>query len=92
MHGLDITVALGLDRRVPEDRLRVVLDGVTPRSARYFGADVRGVELRADGLDWSFGAGTPVTGAARDLLLALFGRKLPAGRLRGAAHRRFTVG
>ena len=29
IHGLDITVALGLDRRVPEDRLRTVLAAVT---------------------------------------------------------------
>ncbi|MFG2868736.1 hypothetical protein [Streptomyces sp. NPDC048338] len=31
VHGLDITTALGLDRRVPEDRLRTVLAQVGPR-------------------------------------------------------------
>lgn len=30
VHGLDITVALGHPRRVPEDRLRLLLDAVTP--------------------------------------------------------------
>ena len=30
LHGLDITVALGIDRRVPEDRIRILLDTVTP--------------------------------------------------------------
>ena len=38
IHGLDITVALGLDRRVPEDRLRTVLAAVTgPKSRKFLG-------------------------------------------------------
>lgn len=38
IHGLDVTVALGLDRRVPEDRLRVVLDVITtPKGLKSFG-------------------------------------------------------
>ncbi|MFM9370898.1 maleylpyruvate isomerase family mycothiol-dependent enzyme [Streptomyces sp. Da 82-17] len=81
VHGLDITVALGLDRRVPEERLRVLLGQVTYRSAKFFGADLSGVCLRADDLDWSFGTGTPVTGAAQDLLLYAYGRRVPEGRL-----------
>ncbi|MGW1376288.1 maleylpyruvate isomerase family mycothiol-dependent enzyme [Streptomyces sp. NPDC002446] len=92
VHGLDITVALGLDRRVPEDRVRLLLEHVTPRSARFFGADLGGVALRADDLDWSFGAGAPLSGAAQDLLLVAFGRKLPAGRLRGEPQHRFMAG
>ncbi|MFF4699256.1 maleylpyruvate isomerase family mycothiol-dependent enzyme [Streptomyces chattanoogensis] len=91
VHGLDIAVALDLDRRVPEDRLRAVLDTVTPRSARFFGADLTGVSLHADDLDWSFGSGTPLYGAAQDLVLVAFGRKLPPGRLRGEHGGRFTV-
>lgn len=90
VHGLDITVALGLDRRVPEDRVRVLLESVTPRSARFFGARLDGVRLQADDLDWSFGAGTPVHGAAQDLLLVAFGRRLPPGRLRGEDLDRFV--
>lgn len=91
IHGLDITTALGLDRRVPLDRLRTVLEGSTSRrSVRYFGVDLDGIELRADDLNWSYGAGTPVTGAGQDLLLVLSGRKLPEGRLTGAAAR-FTA-
>ncbi|MFB7942587.1 maleylpyruvate isomerase family mycothiol-dependent enzyme [Streptomyces sp. NPDC056049] len=81
VHGLDITVALGLDRQVPADRLRVLLDHVTHRSAKFFGADLSGTQLRADDTDWVFGSGTPVTGAAQDLLLLAFGRRLPEGRL-----------
>ncbi|MFI1620415.1 maleylpyruvate isomerase family mycothiol-dependent enzyme [Streptomyces lydicus] len=90
VHGLDITVALGHDRRVPEDRLRVLLDHVTARSARFFGADLAGIQLRATDLDWSFGTGTPLTGAGADLLLVAFGRKLPTGRLQGEPQDRFT--
>ena len=71
IHGLDITVALGLDRSVPADRLRFVLDGVSPRQVKYFGVDLQGIELQADDLDWSYGTGTPLTGAAQDLLLVL---------------------
>ncbi|MFD5764464.1 maleylpyruvate isomerase family mycothiol-dependent enzyme [Streptomyces sp. NPDC127049] len=85
VHGLDITVALGLDRKVPAERLRVLLDHVTHRSARFFGADLSGTQLRADDTDWVFGSGTPVTGAAQDLLLLAFGRRLPEGRLDRAA-------
>lgn len=78
VHGLDVTVALGLGRRVPADRLRVVLDAVTePRSLRHFGTDLAGVQLRADDLDWTFGSGTPRTGAAQHLVLLLCGRQLP---------------
>ncbi|MEU4967365.1 maleylpyruvate isomerase family mycothiol-dependent enzyme [Streptomyces smyrnaeus] len=91
VHGLDITVALGHERRVPEERIRVLLDGITPRSAKFFGADLGGVTLQADDLDWSYGAGAPVSGAAQDLLLVAFGRRLPPGRLGGEAADRFTA-
>ena len=92
IHGLDVSVPLGLDRRVPEETLRIVLAGVTkPKSLKHFGAELDGVELRAEDLDWSFGSGTPVSGAAQDLALVICGRALPSGRLRGAASSRFTA-
>ncbi|MEU5883873.1 maleylpyruvate isomerase family mycothiol-dependent enzyme [Spirillospora sp. NPDC047279] len=92
VHGLDITVALGLERRVPQERLRVVLEGMaTPRGVRYFGADLDGVRLAADDMDWSYGSGTPVTGAAQDLLMVLAGRRLPAGHLAGEHSARFAA-
>ncbi|ARF57786.1 maleylpyruvate isomerase family mycothiol-dependent enzyme [Streptomyces gilvosporeus] len=91
VHGLDIALPLDLRRRVPEDRLRIVLDTVSPRSAKFFGAALSGVALHADDLDWSFGSGTPLYGAAQDLLLVAFGRTLPAGRLQGEASGRFTA-
>ncbi|WP_327271409.1 maleylpyruvate isomerase family mycothiol-dependent enzyme [Streptomyces sp. NBC_01224] len=91
IHGLDITVALGLDRRVPEARLRILLESVDARTLRFFGADLGGIALRADDLDWSFGTGTPVSGAAQDLLLLAYGRRLPPGHLRGELHDRFVA-
>jgi uncharacterized protein (TIGR03083 family) len=90
IHGLDFTVPLGIDRKVPEDRLRIVLGGLNAKNLKFFGTDLTGVELRADDLDWSLGSGTAVSGAAQDLLMVLCGRKLPAGRLRGAPSARFT--
>jgi uncharacterized protein (TIGR03083 family) len=91
VHGLDVTVALGLDRRVPEERLRPVLDGLrASRARRYFGVDLTGVELRADDLDWSLGSGTVLSGRAQDLLLVVCGRRLPAGLLRGEPSDRFV--
>ncbi len=91
IHGLDITVPLGLDQPVPGHRLRLVLDIITsPGTLEQFGANTGGIQLRADDLDWSFGSGTPVSGQAQDLLLALTGRKLPTGRLRGSENARFS--
>jgi len=92
IHGLDITVALGIDRTVPADRLRHILGDLKPRQLKYFGVDLTGIELRATDLDWTFGAGEPLTGAAQDLLLILSGRSLPPGHLTGPAAARFTTG
>ncbi len=84
IHGLDITVPLGLAFTVPEERLRRVLPGsAAERSVRYFGTELSGIEVRATDLDWALGSGAPLRGAAQDLLLALCGRKLPPGRLTG---------
>jgi uncharacterized protein (TIGR03083 family) len=92
IHGLDITVPLGLAFAVPEERLRLVLPGSpTGKTVRFFGADLAGIEFRARDMDWTLGAGTPLTGAAADLLLAMCGRKLPAGRLSGEAAARFSA-
>ncbi|MEV7624235.1 hypothetical protein [Actinoplanes sp. NPDC089786] len=90
IHGLDITVGLGLARRPPVERVGLVLSGLRPRNVAFFGVDLTGVELRATDLDWRFGDGQPVDGTAQDLLLAVCGRRLPAGRLTGAAADRFV--
>jgi uncharacterized protein (TIGR03083 family) len=91
IHGLDITVALGLDRRVPGERLRTVLAAVAgPKSQKFFGTDLAGIALCAEDLDWSLGAGIPLSGQAQDLVLVLCGRTLPPGHLRGEPSARFT--
>lgn len=90
IHGLDITTALQLNRRVPLDRLEIIFAAMKPEQIKYFGTDLTGIALRADDLDWSYGTGTPLIGAAQDLLLVLCNRRLPAGRLRGEASARFT--
>ncbi|NEW45382.1 maleylpyruvate isomerase family mycothiol-dependent enzyme [Nocardia cyriacigeorgica] len=91
IHGLDITVGLGLDQGVPADRLLLVLDSVRPKQVKYFGVDLNGIQLRADDLDWSYGTGTPLTGRAQDLLMVLCGRTLPAGHLHGPVADRFSA-
>jgi uncharacterized protein (TIGR03083 family) len=91
IHGLDVTVGLGLDRQVPLDRLTLVLDAMTTKNVTYFGVDLAGVALEATDLDWRMGDGTPVRGRAQDLLLLVCGRRLPAGLLDGAAAGRFTA-
>lgn len=92
VHGLDVTVPLGVDRRVPEGPLRRVLDGLAnPKGLKWFGVSLDGVELRATDLEWSHGSGTPVTGAAQDLVLVLTGRRLPPGHLHGDQAARFTA-
>jgi uncharacterized protein (TIGR03083 family) len=83
IHGLDITIALGLGRSVPAYRIDLVLSGLSPKNVAFFGADLAGVSLQATDRDWSFGAGTPVRGEAQDLLMVICGRKLPPGHLKG---------
>lgn len=92
IHGLDASLPLGIDRRVPRDRLRVVLDSITaPAARKHFGTDLGGIELRASDMTWSFGSGQPVSGTAQDLALVLCGRKLPPGRLAGEQASRFVI-
>ncbi|SDP36130.1 maleylpyruvate isomerase family mycothiol-dependent enzyme [Lentzea jiangxiensis] len=80
IHGLDITVALGLDRKVPHERLRMVLDGMKPANVEYFGADLRDKRLEATDLEWAFGQGQPVRDEAQNLLLLVCGRRLPSAQ------------
>src|SRR5215472_4195828 len=91
IHGLDVSVPLGVGRRVPEHRVRLVLDAITaPKARKHFGTDVSGIELRASDIDWSFGSGVRLSGAAQDLALVLCGRKLARGRLDGELAARFS--
>ena len=80
IHGLDATVALGLDRQVPLERLRLIFDAMKPRQLKYFGVDLTGVQLQATDLDWTYGTGTPLKRPAQELLLHLCGRTIGVTR------------
>lgn len=85
IHGLDITVPLGTSPSATAENLRIVLDDLTSGGAHaHFGFDLGGLRLHATDMDWSFGSGKPVGGAAADLTLLICGRQLPAGRIEGA--------
>jgi uncharacterized protein (TIGR03083 family) len=82
IHGLDITVPLGVPRRSPDETIRAVLDGLTHGGTHaHFGIDIDGLRLGATDIDWTYGSGRPVGGAAGDLALFLCGRQLPPGRI-----------
>jgi uncharacterized protein (TIGR03083 family) len=84
IHGLDITVPLGVDRRSPDETIRTVLDDLTRGGVHAnFGFDVSGINLQATDIDWNFGSGMSIRGGAGDLALLVCGRDLPAGRIDG---------
>jgi uncharacterized protein (TIGR03083 family) len=91
IHGLDVTEAVPLTRRVPLERVGAVLGAVEDAGGSdLFGVDLTGTRLQADDLDWSYGSGTPATGPAQVLALVLCGRRVPPGRLGGEAAARFV--
>ena len=91
VHCLDVIEAVPLSRRVGDERILSVLAVVAqPSAPNLFGTDLSGVELRADDLDWSYGAGALVEGPAQSLVSVACGRLLPIGRLRGDEAARFA--
>ncbi|GAA1544268.1 maleylpyruvate isomerase family mycothiol-dependent enzyme [Kribbella lupini] len=74
IHGLDVTVALGIDRQVPLDRLQLVLGSAGAKQLKYFGVNLTGTQLQATDLDWTLGTGTVVRDTAQNLLLRITGR------------------
>lgn len=84
IHGLDVTVPLGVRRRSPEQTIRVILGDLTAGGGHaHFGTSIAGRRLTATDLDWSYGSGPVLRGQAGDLALAMCGRTVPAGRLDG---------
>lgn len=90
IHSLDIATAVGLDLLIPHSQLKLAIDQVTARKKNPFGTDLDGVELSAEDWDLTIGSGSPLHGAAQDLLLVYCGRKLPPGRLKGDSAHKFT--
>lgn len=56
---------------------------VTARSLKHFGISLEGVALQAADIDWKFGQGNTIEGAAADLVLVLAGRSAGAEHLSG---------
>lgn len=84
IHGLDVTVPLGMPRRSPDETIRIILDDLTKGDVHArFGTSIEGRSLQATDLDWSYGSGSPLRGAAEDLALVLCGRTLPPGWIAG---------
>jgi uncharacterized protein (TIGR03083 family) len=84
IHGLDVTVPLGVPRRSPDATIRVVLDDLTAGGVQArFGTSIVGRSLQASDLDWSYGSGPVLRGPAEYLALVLCGRATPEGRLEG---------
>jgi uncharacterized protein (TIGR03083 family) len=82
IHGLDVTVPLGDNRRAPAATVRAVLDDLTQGGTHaHFGFELDGIRLRATDIDWAFGSGRPISGTGQDLALIICGRQLPAGRI-----------
>ena len=85
IHGLDVTVPLGMPRRSPEDTIRIVLDDLTTGGVhQYFGTRIGGRRLQATDLDWSYGSGSVLGGKAEDIALVLCGRTIPPGGSRAS--------
>lgn len=78
IHGLDITVPLGMAGPADECLLPVLSDA--PKRSGYFGVDLSGMRLRATDLDWTHGSGEEKAATGVDHLLFLTGRRPLADR------------
>ena len=80
VHGLDITVPLGVARPAPDETVLAVLDHLTLEGGHAnFGVELDRLCLQATDIDWTFGSGTPMSGTTADLALFLSGRNLTPG-------------
>lgn len=85
VHGLDVRWPLRLSRDIPAERLHASLTFLTATPARGLAAPGIQHDLRfeADDIDWAYGSGPTVRGAADALLLAITGRAAALAALRG---------
>ncbi len=92
IHGLDIAWPLAITYPASDEAVRTVLgSSVGDGSKSRFGFHVEGAELRADDLGWSSGAGAPLEGRGRELLLLIAGRAMPRDLFSGAVAERIGV-
>jgi len=93
IHGLDITWPLSLTCPTADEAITTVLDLIVGQGGRsLFGFDHDGLQLKATDLDWSTGAGLPLEGRGRDLLLLIAGRTIPHDLFSGAGAQRLAWG
>ena len=86
VHGEDIRVPLGLERALPADHARAVLEfGTSWRASPMFIPYRRlaGIRFVATDIGWSTGRGELVEGAAQQVIRAMFGRTGAAQGLSG---------
>ncbi|WP_029137117.1 maleylpyruvate isomerase family mycothiol-dependent enzyme [Nakamurella lactea] len=81
IHGLDITVPLGLPAPEPQV-LAAAVAGGDPASYAFFGVDLTGLQLVAEDADLTVGTGQTVRLPARDIVLIVTGRR-PVPQLQG---------
>ena len=76
IHGLDVTLPLGLGRVAGDEATRLVLDGlVSPGDRTVFGVEIGA--RRAEDLDWAYGTGPAPSASAGALVAVLSGRDVP---------------
>jgi len=76
IHGLDVTLPLGLGRVAGDEATRLVLDAlVAPGDRSLFGVEISG-GLRATDLDWRHGPEGRRQGTAGELVALLSGRTI----------------
>jgi hypothetical protein len=86
IHGLDVTVPLGVPRLSPVTTIPIVLDDLTVGGGHsHFGIELIGRRLEATDIDWAYGSGPTLRGEAQDLALVICGRTVTEGRLQGDA-------
>ena len=77
IHGLDITVPLGVARPAPDENVLAVLDHLTHGGGHAnFGFELDGLRLQATDMTWTFGSGRSTRGTIADLVLLISGRHL----------------
>jgi len=80
IHGLDVTVPLGLLGCQSDEAMRIVLDDLTAGGVHaHFGTTIDGRRYEATDLQWSYGSGEVARGTAAEIASAICGRRLPSG-------------
>lgn len=76
VHRRDIEIPLDIDTRERPEHARAALDSATSRRFALFSdrRQLDGLSFRATDIDWRYGTGPAVTGPARPLAHALWGR------------------